>query len=204
MISVKERQKRLLYLGYYDGKIDGIEGKKTKEAYLKLQEDYFVNNKYRHDIDGIYGTNTEILLLNAYNVKLICHNFKLEEFRCHCNREYCTGYPHIIESVLLADLQIYRNKLNTPMNITSGLRCKKWNEKVCGASKGSRHRLGKAIDFYTKYSKSLEVRKGYINKWIKEYKESRYAYSNGYANNKGKVSYPKAPTMGSATHIDIE
>ena len=200
MLTIKERQKRLSYLGFYTGKIDGKEGRLTKEAYKKLQDTYFIR---KQDKDGIYGKNTDILLNNAYNVKLICHNFKLEEFKCHCNGKYCTGYPYIINTILLADVQIFRNKLNTPMNLTSGIRCKKWNEHV-GGGVASRHLIGKAIDFYTKYSKSLEVRKGYINKWINEIKESRYGYSKGYANKKGKISYPEASHMGSAIHIDIE
>ena len=199
MLSIKERQKRLAYLGFYSGKVDGIEGPLTKKAYRILQDTYFIRNK---DKDGIYGTNTEILLINAYNVKLICHNFKLEEFKCHCNGKYCTTYPKELHTVLLANLQIYRNKLNTPIMLTSALRCKKWNEIVGGSSK-SRHLTGKAVDFYTKYSKSLEVRKGYINKWL-TFEESRYGYCNGYYNLKGKTGTKSAPKMGSAIHIDIE
>ena len=32
MLSIKERQEHLKYLGFYNGKIDKIEGKKTKEV----------------------------------------------------------------------------------------------------------------------------------------------------------------------------
>lgn len=199
MLSIKERQKRLSYLGYYNGKIDGIEGVKTKKAYLDLQKEYFYNSK---DKDGIYGKNTEILLKNAYNVKFICKNFTLKEFHCHCNGKYCTGYPHELDTILLANLQVYRNNLNVPINITSGLRCTKWNEKF-STSKNSRHLKGKAVDFYTKYSKDKSYRQKIINYWINEFVESRYGYCNGYANNRGKISYPKVPTMGTSTHIDV-
>lgn len=199
MLTVKERQKRLLDLGYYNDKVDGIEGKKTKAAYLKLQKDYFYNKK---DIDGIYGKNTDILLNNAYNVNLICKNFKLKEFHCKCNGKYCTGYPHIIDTILLTNIQLLRSEINTPINITSGLRCNIQNKKV-GGSGNSRHKEGKAIDFYTKNTSNLTERKYIINKWIKKFVESRYGYCNKYGNLRGKISYPKVPTMGNSIHIDI-
>ena len=66
MLSVKERQERLKYLGYYKGAIDGVEGPKTKRAYLDLQKWGFFRVK---DKDGKYGANTEKLLISAYNVK---------------------------------------------------------------------------------------------------------------------------------------
>lgn len=199
MLTIKERQKRLSYLGYYNGKIDGIEGVKTKKAYLELQTEFFYNKK---DKDGIYGKNTEILLLNAYNVKLICKNFKLKEFHCHCNGKYCTGYPHTLDTILLANIQVMRNEIKLPMIITSGLRCEKWNE-IIGGSKNSRHKIGKAIDFYDKYSYKFSERKSLINRWINEFIESRYGYCNGYGNLRGKISYPKVPSMGNSVHIDI-
>ena len=200
MLNIKERQKRLIYLGYYNGKIDGIESEDLEQAYYKLQKEYF---KRKKDITGIYDNETDILLQNAYNVRLICHDFKLKDFSCRCNGKFCNGYPYIINTILLANLQIYRNKLNTPIFITSALRCNKWNEKI-GGLKNSRHKEGKAIDFYTKYSQKLEVRKTYIDKWIKEYKESRYGYCKGYGNLRGDKFNPSASYLVSAIHIDIE
>ena len=199
MLSIKERQKRLSYLGYYTGKIDGIEGRQTRESYRKLQDDYFYREK---DKDGIYGRNTEILLKNAYNVKFICKNFTLKEFHCHCNGKYCTGYPIELDTVLLANLQVFRTNLGVPINITSGLRCSNWNAKFT-TSKNSRHTKGKAIDFYTKYSKDKSYRQRIINYWINEFVESRYGYCNGYGNLRGKISYPNTPKMGTSTHIDV-
>lgn len=200
MLSIKERQKRLAYLGYYTGKIDGIEGKGTKKAYKLLQDDYFIRAK---DKDGLYGNNTEILLMNAYNVKLICRNFKLEEFKCHCKGKYCTGYPAILDSIFLANLQIFRNKIGVAMNVTSGLRCKKHNAEVTTSTK-SRHLTGKALDFYSSKNKTLEGRKALINKWINDFKESRYGYCNGYYNNQGTTGKKTSSTMGSAIHIDVK
>ena len=47
MLTVKQRQNYLKTLGYYTGKIDGKEGPLLKEAYKKLQKDYFVREKDR-------------------------------------------------------------------------------------------------------------------------------------------------------------
>ena len=88
------------------------------------------------------------------------------------------------------------------MSVTSGLRCNNWNKRQNGASK-SRHLDGKALDFSTSKSKSLDVRKKYSNDWIKHYIDARYSYSNGYANLDGKKSKPKVPSMGSSVHIDV-
>ena len=68
MLTIKERQEYLYFLGYYKGKIDGIEGKLTKQAYSRLQNDYFFRKK---DKDGIYGKNTDTLLKCVYNVKIL-------------------------------------------------------------------------------------------------------------------------------------
>ena len=59
MLSVKQRQEKLKFLGFYNGAIDGIEGVKTKRAYYELQSKYFFRKK---DIDSKYGPNTEKLL----------------------------------------------------------------------------------------------------------------------------------------------
>ena len=203
MLKVKERQIKLTFLGYYKGNIDGIEGKLTKEAYLNLQKDYFVNNKYRHDIDGIYGINTDKLLCSLYNVKTICKHFKLEEFKCRCKNKYCSGYPDYLNAHLLENITKLRTWLELPMNLTSGFRCKKWNEIQSPNSPKSRHQYGKAIDFYSAGFSSLEKRKEVINRWLL-YKNSRYSYCNGYSKNiNGNTGKPKASYMGTSIHVDV-
>lgn len=201
MLTVKERQIKLSFLGYYDKELDGIEGKYTKKAYLDLQKDYFKNNQYRHDIDGYYGKNTDKLLCNLYNVKMNCTHYRLQEFKCKCNSRYCTGYPDYLNINLLINLEKLREYLKSPINITSGLRCEVWNKKV-GGSFNSRHKNGKAVDFYTT-NFTFEKRKDTINKWVK-YKNSRYSYCNGYSKNyKGATTKVSAPNMGSAVHVDV-
>lgn len=77
MLSVINRQKYLNAIGINIGSVDGIEGLKTKAGYLTLQKKYFTRSK---DIDGIYGSNTDILLQSAYNMKDIKY-FKLSEMK---------------------------------------------------------------------------------------------------------------------------
>ncbi len=200
MLTIKERQEHLKYLGYYNGKIDKIEGKQTKEAYKKLQAKYFVRKK---DIDGLYGTNTERLLISAYRVKKHTKNFKLEEFKCECGGKWCTGYPDTLKVDLLKNIQKLRNKYGS-LTITSGLRCTTYNSNI-GGIRGSKHTQGKAVDFFTSYTfKSLTNRKGAIDWYIKNCNSVNYAYCDGYGRTKWRKEYPSVSTMYKSIHVDIK
>lgn len=200
MLSVKERQTRLKYLGYYKGVIDGIEGKGTKEAYLKLQKDYFFNSR---DKDGKYGNNTEILLNSVYNVKKYSKNFdiKKDKLYCGCKGKYCTGYPATIDPYLMKNLQSVRNKFGAT-SVTSMLRCKTWNKKVGGVL-NSKHTKGKAVDFHNAYGSNLTKRKTEINYFI-SLPNSSYSYCNGYYKTKATSGKKTSSTMGSSIHGDVK
>ena len=196
MLSIKTRQKYLANLGFYKGKIDGIEGKLTKEAYLKLQKKYFPKSEQ----DGRYGNNTEILLRNAERVRIYCKHFVLEEFKCECNGKYCTGYPKLISIRLLKNLQSVRSKFGVTIN-TSGLRCERYNNSLVGSVRGSKHTKGKAVDIYISKYSGLTGRKKVIDYYIK-LTGSNYAYCNGYYRTKWSKGSVNAPNMGNAIHID--
>lgn len=202
MLKIKERQIKLSFLGYYKGAIDGIEGKLTKEAYLKLQKDYFVNNRWRKDIDGIYGINTDRLLCNVYIVKSLCTHFGVKEFKCKCGNHFCSGYPAYLNENLLLNLENMRRFLNSPIYIESGIRCSTHNRNVGGSDK-SRHKYGKAIDIYSAGFKNIAKRKEVIDKWL-TYKNSRYGYGNGYSNLGGQIGHPSASKMGHSVHLDVK
>ena len=141
LLTVKDRQRCLKALGFYDGAVDGLEGRQTSRAYTDLQAKYFIKPD---DVDGKYGKNTDILLRSAYN----CRNskyFKLLEFRCKCGGKYCTGFPAEVDINLILGLNKLRTAAGGPLTITSGLRCRTWNAKQGGAA-GSRHMQGKAAD----------------------------------------------------------
>ncbi len=58
MLTITQRQLNLKYIGYYyNGKIDGIEGEKTKKAYITFQKES------KLVADGIYGQKTEQALM---------------------------------------------------------------------------------------------------------------------------------------------
>lgn len=200
MLSVKERQERLKYLGFYKGAIDGIAGAKTKRAYLELQKAYFFRAK---DKDGKYGPNTEKLLISAYNVKKYTKNFdiKKDKLYCRCKGKYCTGFPAIMNADMLKNLQAIRNKYGAT-TVTSMLRCKTWNKKQGGAS-ASRHLLGKAVDFRNRKTLILKNRKNVINYWM-SLDNSRYSYCNGYYKSKTGSGKKTAKGMGTSIHGDIK
>ena len=176
LLSIKKRQTYLKELGYYKGEIDGIAGKQTKQAYKDLQNDYFTREK---DKDGIYGTNTDILLRCVYNCKDLNY-FKVTEFKCDCKAKYCTGYPAELSIDLVKYLDDLRNDFGKSITITSGLRCKQQN-KIDGGVNDSRHLKGKATDiFMTTQSNTHKGRKELVDYWIESYSNSRYAYCNGY------------------------
>lgn len=189
MLSKKKRQEYLKYLGFYDGAIDGIVGAKTKAAYKKLQDKYFTRAK---DKDGKYGTNTDTLLINAYNVKKYCKSFKLEDFKCGCGGKYCTGYPKVLDIQLLKNLQAVRDKYGAT-TITSGLRCSKHNSAVGGVW-NSYHKKGKALDIKNSKSKTLDGRRAIMSFW-KTLPKWHYTYCNENGNYKN---------MGTAVHIDTK
>ena len=188
MLDIKTRQTYLKSLGFYKGKIDGIEGPQTTAAYLALQEKYFTRKR---DLDGKYGPNTEILLINACRVMAQTKNFKLEEFKCQCKGN-CTGYPHLLDVQLLKNLQSIRDKYG-PTTITSGLRCVVHNSSV-GGSSTSRHKYGQAADIKNAMSASLKGRKK-IMAYFKTLPGYRYTYCNANGNH---------PNMGTAVHIDVK
>ena len=200
MLSIKERQTKLKYLKYYDGKIDGIEGTKTKKAYKLLQDDYFFN---KSDKNGKYNKNTDILLQSVYNVKKYSKNFdiKKDKMYCRCKGKYCTGYPAIINENLVKNLQKIRDKYGAT-SVISMLRCKKWNSLQPGASKTSKHMKGRAVDFQTSKSSTLKGRKEMIDYWFKLSKPN-YGYCNGYYRSRWSKGTKVSKGMGASTHCDV-
>ena len=197
MLSIKERQRLLKAIGYYGGKLDGIEGKQTKEGYKKLQKQYM----RKKDVDGVYGSNTEKCLISVYRVKTYTKNFSPEEFKCECGGKWCTGYPAVLNIDLLKYAQKLRDKYGV-MNVTSGLRCEKFNASI-GGIRGSKHTQGKAIDWYNDKTKKLADRKKIIDWYANTCIKMNYCYCNGYARFKFRKEYPSVSTMGTSIHFDV-
>lgn len=200
MLTIKQRQEKLKYLGFYTGAIDGIEGVKTKRAYKELQDKYFFRKK---DKDGIYGTNTDILLESAYNVKRYTKNFDIlkDKLYCRCKGKYCTGYPAIINKNLLENLQSIRDKFGKT-TVTSMLRCSKWNSLQNGKA-NSKHKKGLAVDYRNFNSLTLNGRKEEIDYWF-TLKNPNYSYCNGYYRQTNKKGYKACKSMGISIHGDVK
>jgi len=117
-----------------DGKF-GAETKKAVEAFQEMVE---------IKVDGIVGPET------AKELKWYAYpNFKKAEFKCKCGGRYCNGYPVEVDEKLLYLLQKIRDHFDEPVIINSGIRCKKHNQAVGGASR-SQHLYGTAADIVVK------------------------------------------------------
>lgn len=189
LLSVATRKKWFEYCGL---------GKYNKANILKMQKKYMLR---KSDWDGQYGPDTDALLRHLHHVKLYTKNFSPEEFRCGCGGRYCSGYPTWMRANELKHIQTIRSHYGKPMNITSALRCEKYNSRINGASANSRHLKGKAVDFYMSgVSDTLAHRKKAI-KYIKKLKNHHYTYGNGYNSNGYAIS---APGMADCLHTDVK
>lgn len=73
--------------------------------------------------------------------KLLTKHFSVDEMACKC-----CGVADMQREFMQA-LQTLRDEFGKPMIVTSGYRCKKWNDKV-GGSKDSYHMKGRAVDIH--------------------------------------------------------
>ena len=71
---------------------------------------------------------------------MLTRNFSQSELECHCGCGLSSMNENFMEK-----LQELREKCNFPFKVTSGMRCKKWNEKS-GGHKNSSHMKGLACD----------------------------------------------------------
>lgn len=83
-------------------------------------------------------------------------NFTRLEFQCPCGCSQQT-----LDTELAEKLQIIRDKLRTPLTVTSGYRCIQHNAAV-GGSASSRHRYGMAADWRTQHRSVNPVALGII------------------------------------------
>lgn len=130
----KDIQSKLNVRGY-NIEVDGYCGNNTIHAITQFQKDYLLQ------VDSICGSETR-RYLNAW---AYAKNFKLSEFRCP---KLCNGYPVNVNPELLYVCQDIRNHFGKSFNITSGIRCKTYNDKLDDSSPTSKHMGGMAVDFY--------------------------------------------------------
>lgn len=104
---------------------------------------------------------------NGLDMKLSAH-FDEREFRCKCYRKkhgpYCNGMPDDgMDPRLIELLENIRADLGgTPIRITSGYRCPKYNDLPkrkggVGGARSSQHKLGTAADIVVRGQSVHEV-----------------------------------------------
>lgn len=189
LLSLETRKRYFTKLGL---------GAYNEKNIRKLQKQYFSRPE---DVDGIYGRDTDYLLRHIYNVTVHSKNFKPEEFKCECGGRYCTGYPNYMKSNQMKHLQRIRDHWGRPMEITCGLRCKRFNAEIGGSIQNSKHLNGQATDFYQRgVTDTLAHRRNAI-RWIKKQPNHTYTYGDGI-NSFG--NYVSAIYMGNALHTDTK
>jgi hypothetical protein len=150
-MDVRQLQNLLQYLGYYEGRVDGINGPLTEGAIAAFRADNGNPN---------LGDELEEVLIGAVfhgrfrgsaapdeapaedfwdTVKY----FGRHEFACKCGK--CGGYPVEPKEAFVRKLDAFRERVGEPVYINSGIRCPEHNEAVGGAD-DSRHMYGDAAD----------------------------------------------------------
>ena len=152
VMTVKQRQALLLYLGYYVGNVDGDWGSLSKTATRSFQKDYGLT------VDGKFDSDTERKILSVIatgekpkptttsddawkNIRY----FKKSEWKCKCGGRHCNGYPEEIDMTTVGYADEIRHRLGEPVPVNSGLRCPKHNA-ACGGVSNSQHVYGTAVD----------------------------------------------------------
>ena len=110
--------------------------------------------------------------VNDSNIKDF-KNFTMSELKCKCGGRYCNGFPVGFSYHLLKNLQDIRNHFSRAVIITSAVRCNQHNKNVGGVTK-SKHKEGRAVDFYVK-GISYNTLSNYVNNL--PYKNYKYNIS---------------------------
>lgn len=161
-MTIKQRQHLLAYLGYYDGQVDGDWGSGSREACRRFQQDMGLT------VDGYGGPETDKYLKkavadDAFKTEPVeeetgtgtfwdhIRYWKREEFGCRCGEyhaPYCNGFPVEPDQTLVELADDLRHQFGRPAHPSSGIRCERHNADQPGAASNSRHKYGKALDFF--------------------------------------------------------
>ena len=160
-MTVKQMQCLLTYLGYDPGVIDGIDGKNTQAALAKFRADYGGASDL---VQAVAGTSQKTDFWQGIRY------FRREEFRCKCGR-YCDGFPAEPDRTLVRLADSVRAHFGAPATVSSGVRCERHNANVGGVA-GSRHKLGKAMDFSVRGKTAQQVLQ-----YVQTLPDVRYAYA---------------------------
>lgn len=179
-MTTKQKQNLLAFLGYYTGSIDGIWGGGSKAAARKFQEKAGLPTTGEIDeaTAAVLGEAIAATVANAFEADQEADSiwdgikyFIPEEFACHCDGRYCDGFPAPISRNLLLILETIREHFDSPVTISSGVRCQTHNANVGGVY-NSRHLQGKAADFCVRGKSAATVLS-----YVQTLPGVRYAYA---------------------------
>lgn len=144
---------------------DGLAGPNTVAKTISFQRENGL------DPDGIAGplTLAKIAEQEADFWDKVKY-FDRDEFRCGCGGRYCDGFPAEPSHALVKVADRVRGHFGRAALISSGVRCETHNANVGGVS-GSRHKLGKAMDFRISGKTAAQVLA-----YVQTQPEIRYAY----------------------------
>ncbi|MBR4077514.1 MAG: peptidoglycan-binding protein [Oscillospiraceae bacterium] len=149
-MDVRQLQNLLQYLGYYEGRVDGISGPLTEAAITAFRQD--------NGMPELGAELEEVLIGAVFHGRFkgkdmdvpttedfwnTVQYFGRHEFACKCGK--CGGYPVEPQEAFVRKLDAFRERVGEPVYINSGIRCPEHNEAVGGA-KDSRHLYGDAAD----------------------------------------------------------
>lgn len=150
-MDVRQLQNLLQYLGYYEGRVDGISGPLTEAAVAAFRADNG-NPNLGDELD-------EVLIGAVFHGRFkgsaapdeapaedfwdTVKYFGRHEFACKCGK--CGGYPVEPKEAFVRKLDAFRERVGEPVYVNSGIRCPEHNEAVGGAT-NSRHLYGDAAD----------------------------------------------------------
>ena len=179
-MTTKQKQNLLAFLGYYTGSIDGIWGGGSKAAARKFQEKAGLPTTGEIDeaTAAVLAEAIAATVADAFEadqeVDSIWDGIKYfipEEFACHCDGRYCDGFPAPISRNLLLILETTREHFDSPVTISSGVRCQTHNANVGGVY-NSRHLYGLAADFSVRGKSAATVLS-----YVQTLPGVRYAYA---------------------------
>ena len=166
--------------------VDGVAGPTTVRAIKKYQQDNDLK------ITGTINMNTyrKLFVPVANEDGFVSKHFRKEEFKCGCGGKWCDGYNgKEVDEKLLQILEAIRERYDSPIVITSGIRCSRYNNTFKGSLPNSSHRFGTAADIYI----------AGVTDTVAGRKEVRnFAYQCG-----AKRSYFGKINMGNSVHINV-
>ena len=150
-MTLTQQQNLLQYLGYYEGRVDGISGHLTEAAVAEFRADNgnpALGDELEEVLIGAVfhshfkGTVSETESVDFWSeIKY----FGRHEFACKCGK--CGGFPVEPEEVFIRKLDAFRERVGEPVYVNSGIRCPEHNaDPTVGGASDSRHLYGDAAD----------------------------------------------------------